>query len=45
VFFKNKVFDTTEDESQFASVPVGMSYKQAIQMMQDGKFDEEKSSR
>jgi len=45
VFFKNKVFDTTEDESQFASVPVGMSYKQAIQMMQGGKFDEEKSSR
>ncbi len=33
VLFKTKVFDTTEDESQFASVPVSVSYKQAIQMM------------
>jgi hypothetical protein len=43
--FKTRVFDTTEDESQFASVPVELGYKQAIQMMQSGKFEEEKSSR
>jgi hypothetical protein len=34
VVFKTKVFDTTEDESQFATVPVGLGYTQAIQMMQ-----------
>jgi hypothetical protein len=37
VVFKTKVFDTTEDESQFASVPAGLGYKQAIQMMQAEK--------
>jgi len=34
VVFKTKIFDTTEDESQFATVPVGLGYKQAIKMMQ-----------
>jgi hypothetical protein len=34
VLFKTKVFDTTVDESQFAPLPVGLSYQQAIQMMQ-----------
>jgi len=34
VVFKTKVFDTTEDESQFVSLPRGIGYKQAIQMMQ-----------
>jgi hypothetical protein len=34
VVFKTKVFDTTEDESQFAPVPAGIGYKQAIQMLQ-----------
>ena len=34
VVFTTKVFDTTEDESQFAPLPVGLSYKQAIQMVQ-----------
>ena len=33
VVFKTKVFDTTEDESQFAPLPAGMTYQQAIQMM------------
>ena len=33
VVFKTKVFDTTEDESQFAPLPVGLSYQQAIQMV------------
>lgn len=33
VVFKTKVFDTTEDESRFAPVPVGLRYQQAIQML------------
>lgn len=31
VVFKSKVFDTAEDQSQFAPVAVGLSYQQAIQ--------------
>jgi hypothetical protein len=34
VVFKTKVFDTNIDESQFAPLPVGLSYQKAIQMMQ-----------
>ena len=33
VVFKTRNFETTEDESQFAPVPVGMKYQQAIQML------------
>ncbi|MGA8739707.1 MAG: hypothetical protein WB561_00815 [Terracidiphilus sp.] len=33
VVFKTKVFDTTEDQSQFAPLPVGLSYQQAIRMV------------
>jgi hypothetical protein len=33
VVFKTKVFDTTEDESHFAPLPLGLSYQQAIQMV------------
>jgi hypothetical protein len=33
VLFKTKVFDTTEDESQFAPLPTGLSYQRAIRMM------------
>lgn len=33
VVFKTKVFDTTEDESQFVPVPVGIGYQQAIQLL------------
>ncbi|MGA7244942.1 MAG: hypothetical protein WBX19_17265 [Terracidiphilus sp.] len=33
VVFKTKVFDTTEDQSQFVPLPVGLSYQQAIQMV------------
>ena len=36
VVFKTKVFDTTEDESQFAPLPIGLSYQQAIHMMSIG---------
>jgi hypothetical protein len=33
VFFRTRVFDTTEDESQYAPLPVGLSYTQAIETM------------
>jgi len=33
VFFKTRSFDTTEEESQFAPVPLEMTYQQAIQML------------
>ncbi len=37
VVFKNKVFDTTEDESQFEPVAGNLTYKQAIQMLRATK--------
>jgi hypothetical protein len=36
VLFKNKSFDTVEVESEFAPVPVGLNYRQAIQMLRAG---------
>jgi hypothetical protein len=33
VFFKTRVFDTTEDESGFTPVLLGMDYQQAIRML------------
>ena len=33
VFFKTRRFDTLEEESQFAPVPAGLTYQQAIQML------------
>jgi hypothetical protein len=33
VFIKTRSFDTTEEETQFVPVPVGLSYQQAIQML------------
>jgi len=33
VVIRTRVFDTTEDETQFAPVPVGMGYQQAIEML------------
>jgi hypothetical protein len=33
VVFKTKVFDTTEDESEYTSVPLGLGYQQAIEML------------
>ena len=35
VVFKTKVFDTTEDESQFVPVPVGLRYQQAIHLLRE----------
>jgi hypothetical protein len=37
VFFKNRTFDTTEEESQFAPLPVGLGYQKAIAMMRAGQ--------
>jgi hypothetical protein len=46
VVFKNKVFDTAEDQSQFAPVAAGLSYKQAIQeLRQTGQENAENGSR
>lgn len=36
VLFKNRVFDTTEKESQFEPLPVGMSYADAIRDLRSG---------
>jgi hypothetical protein len=33
VFFRTRVFDTTEDETQFAPLPAGLNYTQAIDAM------------
>jgi hypothetical protein len=39
--FKTRSFDTVEDETQFVSVPLGLGYAQAIQMLRSdsGKAD------
>jgi hypothetical protein len=37
VVFMTKVFDTTEDETQFEPVPVGLSYQQAIQKLREDR--------
>ena len=46
VVFKNKVFDTAEDQSQFAPVATGLSYQQAIhELRQTGQENAANSSR
>jgi len=37
VFFRTKVFDTTEVQTNYAPLPVGMSYQKAIEMLFSGK--------
>jgi hypothetical protein len=37
VLFKARIFDTTEEQTQFVPVPVGMTYQQAIQMLRSGQ--------
>ncbi len=44
VVFKTKNFDTTEDESQFVPLPAGLTYQQAIQMMNTGSDREKRDS-
>ena len=36
VFFKTRSFDTIEEESKFAPVPVDLTYQQAIRMLRSG---------
>jgi hypothetical protein len=46
VVFKNKVFDTVEDQSQFAPVAMGLSYQQAIhELRQTGQENAANRSR
>jgi hypothetical protein len=45
VVFKNKVFDTAEDQSEFEPVTPGLSYQQAIQIMQTDQDKTRNSSR
>jgi hypothetical protein len=35
VLFKTKVFDTREDESHFVPVPVGLGYRQGIELLRE----------
>jgi len=37
VVFKNRVFDTTEVQSNYAPLPLGMSYQKAIETLLSGK--------
>ena len=33
VVLKNRVFDTTEEQTNYAPVPAGLSYQKAIEML------------
>lgn len=44
VVFKTKIFDTTEDQSQFVSVPTGLRYQQAIAILRDDKTSGKRST-
>lgn len=37
VVFKSRVFDTTEVQTDYATLPVGMSYQKAVEMLLSGK--------
>lgn len=39
LFWRSRVFDTTEEESHFAPLPVGLSYQKAIEMLKAGNRD------
>jgi hypothetical protein len=45
VLFRNKNFDTVLEETNFAPVPVGLNYKQAIQMLRAGPGNTAHASR
>lgn len=40
VVFRTKVFDTTEDESGFAPVPMGLNYQEAIEILRSSRADQ-----
>jgi hypothetical protein len=35
LLFRTKVLDTSEDESQFVPVPVGIGYRQGIRLLRE----------
>jgi hypothetical protein len=37
ILFKEKNFDTTEEMTQYAPVPKGIDYRQAIKMLRAGR--------
>ena len=37
VVFRTKVFDTTEDQTQFVPVPVGLKYQKAIEILRNNR--------
>ena len=39
VFFKTRSFETIEEESRFAPVPVDLTYQRAIQMLRSGAIN------
>lgn len=45
VLFKTRSFDTVEDESDFAPVPVGLGYAQAIQFLRSGAVKSEQANK
>ncbi len=45
VVFRARKFDTTEEESQFAPLPAGMGYQEAITKLQAGAFTPEPGNR
>ncbi len=45
VFFKTKVFDTMQEESDFRPLPVGLNYMEAIKMMRNDGSSQASASR
>lgn len=45
VLFKTRSFDTVEEETQFAPLPVGLNYEQAIQMLRATPVNTSQASR
>jgi hypothetical protein len=45
VLFKNKSFDTVEEQTHFEPLPAGLDYRQAIQMLRAGQGSAAKSGR
>ncbi len=45
VLFKNKSFDTVEEQTQYAPLPSGLDYKQAIEMLRTSPGIAERASR
>src|SRR6266568_6190475 len=45
VLFRNKIFDTVQDQSQFAPLPLDLSYQQAVQMLRTSQPDAARNTR